>query len=92
MADGDASRAKKGKHVAKKKHQSSDDRVDDIPDFNSTHFETSSMANRFYDGFMPRMVLTSYFVNIDCIDSLCILNKKLRELLDSVGWANALNV
>lgn len=41
---------------------------------------------------MGRPVLSSYFVNMDCMDSLSICNKKLRELLDGVGWSNALNI
>lgn len=51
-----------------------------------------SNGKPFYDRFMGRPVLSSYFVNMDCMDSLSICNKKLRELLDGVGWSNALNI
>lgn len=78
--------------MGKKKRQCPADSPDDIPDFNSTHFPTTPMANRFYDRFMGRPVLSSYFVNMDCMDSLSICNKKLRELLDGVGWSNALKI
>lgn len=46
MAGGDASQAKKRKHVANKKRQSSNDKVNDILDFNLIHFKTFSEANR----------------------------------------------
>ena len=92
MAGGETSRGKQGKHVGKKKWQCPTDSPDDIPGFNSMHFPIASMANYFYDQFIPRPVLPSYFVNMDCMDSLFICNKKLRELLDGVKWSNALNI
>lgn len=78
--------------MGKKKWQSPADNFDDILDFNSMHFPTTPMANHFYDIFMPRTVLPSYFVIMDCMDRLSTCNKKRRELLDGVGWPNALNV
>ena len=41
---------------------------------------------------MPHPVLPYFIVNIDCMDGLFICNKNLRELLDGVGWSNALNI
>ncbi|GAY32841.1 hypothetical protein CUMW_281460 [Citrus unshiu] len=46
IASGETSRRKQGKHVGKKKRQCPADSPDDIPDFNSTHFPTTPMANR----------------------------------------------
>lgn len=69
---------------------STNDNDDDVgyPNFESTHFP----SNIFFLKFISCIVFSSYYVEIVCMTSLKICNKNLKELLERVGWHNALNI
>lgn len=81
----------KGKQPApKSKRLQHDDDDVEYTDFESTLFPDTRLASCFYLKFMWRMVLTCYFVEMDCTTTVRISNKNLMELLEKVSWVNAL--
>ena len=76
----------KGKQVAMKHKE----HHGDILKFILTHFPHPPLRKHFQDKFISRLVLTSYFVNLDNLDNLAICDKNLRELLVDMGWTNVL--
>ena len=58
--------------------------------FKSTHFPAKHLVKRFHNNFMTCEVLTSFFVLPDWLRTLNISNRNLFQLLEDVGWINAL--
>ena len=56
----------------------------------STHFLANHLVKRFHHNFMTCEVLLTFFVLPDWVHSLSISNRNLFQLLEDVGWINAL--
>lgn len=57
-------------------------------EFFTTHFGSQRLRKHYYEQFMTRSNITSYFVNLDFLDHLAICDKTLRDLLEDMGWTN----
>lgn len=86
-----SSSAKKGKEKSKQPttkskwaRQDDDDDVEN-PDFQSTYFPTTPIANHFFLMFMPYTIVPSYCVEMVCMTSFRICDGNLRKLLERVG-------
>lgn len=63
-----------------------------VPKFDRTHFPSLPLARQFYCRFMPRPVISSWYVDMDGFDELSICGKSVKRLLEIVGWKNALSI
>ena len=63
-----------------------------VPEFDRTHFPSLPLARQFYCRFMPRLVISSWYVGMDSFDELSICGKSVKRLLEIVGWNNALSI
>lgn len=81
MASGNKS---KSKQLAKKRKEP----YEHILEFITTHFSNLTLWKRYYNHFMIRLVIQSYFVNLDNLNNLSIFSKTLRTLL--MDWGNVL--
>lgn len=76
-----AQQSKRSRQEEASKHQT---------DFESRHFPDSRLAKHFCKSFMTRMVLPTFYLLPDWLRSLSISNRNFLELLEEVGWINAL--
>ena len=59
--------------------------------FEARHFQNHKhLAKRFHQQFMTREVLQTFFVLPDWLNNLSISNRTLLQLLEDVGWLNAI--
>lgn len=61
-------------------------------EFFTTHFGSQRLRKRYYEQFMTRSDITSYFVNLHFLDHLAICDKTLRDLVEAMGWTNLLTL
>ena len=64
----------------------------DYSEFILTHFQRPLLRKHFLDNFMPKSVITPFFVNLSNMENLEICDKSLRDFLITMGWKNVLDV
>lgn len=62
----------------------------DVSEFITTHFSTPALRKHYFDRFVMRSVIDSYFINLVMLQQLSICGKTLKTLLFDMGWKNLL--